>query len=136
MKIARWVFLSAGILGLLPVVPVIFGLLFNDLELLPGLSGMGLFFFVFLFQYVCWQIFFIFLSIDPERYRPMMILAFFVEAVTPFNSAWLYFYGYKPWVFIAVGGLVFALLFLISFWLTGRERNETGSRFPSKKGVK
>ena len=125
MKIARWVFLSAGILGLFPVVPVIYNLVLDAQGLLPDLNGMGLFFYLFLFQYVCWQIFYIFLSSDPGRYRPMMLLAFFVEVATPFNSTWLYFYGFTPWVFIAVGGVVFALLFLISFWLTGRELKET-----------
>ncbi|MEJ2353773.1 MAG: hypothetical protein P8Y03_28680 [Anaerolineales bacterium] len=56
MKIARWVFLIAGILGLLPVVPVVYNLFLSEQELLPELAGMGLFLYVFLIQYACWRI--------------------------------------------------------------------------------
>ncbi len=44
MKIVRWIFLIAGILGLLPVIHVTFNLLLSKEELLPELSSMGPFF--------------------------------------------------------------------------------------------
>jgi hypothetical protein len=121
MKIVRWIFLFAGILGLLPVIHVTYRLLLSEEELLPELSSMGLFFYVFLLQYACWQFLFFLISRDPVRYRPMMILAFFIEVSVPFNSAWLFLYGFKAWMFLTVASIVFALLFLIAFWMTGRE---------------
>ncbi len=121
MKIARWIFLFAGILGLLPVIHVTLNLLLSKEELLPELSSMGLFFYVFLLQYGCWQILFFFISRDPVRFRPVMILAFFVEVSIPFNSAWLFFYGFKLWIFLTVASLVFAVLFLFAFWMTRRD---------------
>ena len=121
MKIARWVFLIAGILGLLPVVPVVYNLFLSEPELVPELASMGLLFYVFLIQYACWRILYIFLARDPLRYRPLMILAFFVEVSVPFNSVWLYFYGFRFWIVRTVAALVFALLFLAAFWLVGRE---------------
>ena len=121
MKIVRWIFLIAGILGLLTAIPVAYNLILNGQELLPDLYSLGLFIHIFLFQFVCWQILFFFISRDPVRYRPMMILAFFLEVSIPFNSIWLYFYGFRLWMFLTIVSLVFALLFLIAFWMTGRE---------------
>lgn len=121
MKIVRWIFLTAGILGLLPVIPVTFNLFLSKEGLLPELSSMGVFFYIFLLQYACWQIVFFFISRDPVRFRPLMILAFLVEVSVPFNSAWLFFYGFKLWMFLTVVSLVFAVLFLMAFWMTRRE---------------
>ena len=59
MKIARWVFLSAGILGLFPVVPVIYNLVLDAQGLLPDLNGMGLLYYLFLFQSFFYFILFI-----------------------------------------------------------------------------
>ncbi len=47
MKIVRWIFLFAGILGLLPVIHVTLNLLLSKEELLPELSSMGTFFLCF-----------------------------------------------------------------------------------------
>ncbi len=121
MTFARWVFLTAGVLGLLPVGPLAYEALVNGADLLPDASEMGLFVVVFLFQYVCWQILFIILAGDPVRYRPMMIPAFFAEITAPLNPLWLFLYGFQPWVFSAVIYLVLAVLFAAAFWLTGRE---------------
>jgi len=124
MKSTRWIFLIAGILGLLLVIPVAYNLITSGQELLPNFESTGLFVYVFLFQYTCWQIFFFIISRDPARYRPMMILAFLVEVSMPFNSIWLYFYGLKPWIFLTIVSLIFALLFLIAFWMIGRESSQ------------
>jgi hypothetical protein len=123
MKFARWVFLIAGLLGLLPLVPVIYSILVSGQAILPNPGSMGLFFYAFLLQYVCWQILYFILARDPLRFRPMMILAFFAQLLTPFNTAWWYFYGFTRWVPIAIVDLVLAILFLVAFWITGREPN-------------
>jgi hypothetical protein len=123
MKLARWVFLIAGILDLLPVVPLAYAAISNGEAILPDVASMGLFFYVSVFQYVCWQMLYIVLARDPVRYRPMMIPAFLVEVTAPFNPAWLFLYGFRFWIPIAVVDLVLAILFVVAFWLTGRDPN-------------
>ncbi|HMN61454.1 MAG TPA: hypothetical protein PJ988_13865 [Anaerolinea sp.] len=121
MKIARWIFLAAGVLGLVPLAPIFYELARGGQDMLPDGGSMGLFIYIFLALYTFWQIFYLILAANPMRFRPMIILAFFVCAVTPFNTLWLYFYGMVVWQGIIIVSLAFALLFLVAFWLTGRE---------------
>ena len=123
MKLARWVFLIAGILGLIPVVPLVYTTMVKGETIPPDFASMGVFFSVSVFQYVCWQISYIILARDPVRFRSMMIPAFFVEITAPFNPFWLFLYGFKFWISIAVVDILLAILFVVAFWLTGREPN-------------
>ena len=121
MRLARWAFLMAGILGLLPAVPLVYAVVFDRQWLLPDMASMGLFFYGVLFQYICWQILYMVLARDPARFRPMMIPAFLSEVVAPLNTAWLYLYGARVWTATAVRFLSLASLFLVAYWVTGRE---------------
>lgn len=121
MKIARWIFLAAGALGLVPLAPILYELARGGQDMLPTGESMGLFMYIFFALYVFWQVFYFFLAANPVRFRPLMILAFFVCAVTPLNTLWAYFYGMTVWQGMIIASLAFALLFLLAFWLTGRE---------------
>jgi hypothetical protein len=123
MKLARWVFLIAGIFGLIPVVPLVYTTMVKGEAILPDFASMGSFFSVSVFQYVCWQISYIILARDPVRFRSMIILAFFVEITAPLNPLWLFLYGFRLWISIAVVDFLLAILFVVAFWLTGREPN-------------
>jgi len=127
MKIARWIFLVAGILGLLPLAPIFYELARGGQDILPDDGSMGLFIYIFFALYVFWQVFYFFLAANPVRFRPVMILAFFVCAVTPFNTLWLYFYGMRIWQVVIIASLAFALLFLVAFWLTGRDARRSAA---------
>lgn len=127
MKFARWVFLIAGILGLLPVLLLAYDTIANGEVILPDFASMGLFFYVFVFQYVCWQILYIVLASDPVRYRPVMIPSFFAKVSAPFNPIWLFLFGFNYWIPIAVVDVVFAILFLIAFWSAGRGLNKSAA---------
>lgn len=118
MRFARSVLLIVGVLGLLPVLHLLYVLGTGA----PMVEGMGLFFYAFLFQYTCWRILYLILAGDPLRYRPLLTLAFFVEIGAAFNTIWLYFYGYEIWRYFVAVHLLFAALILIAFWLTRRER--------------
>ena len=127
MKFARWVFLAAGIFGLVLLIPLVYSVLFDRESILLGGASAGLFFYTSVFQYVCWQILYLVLAKDPLRYRPIMIPAFLAIAVTPFYPIWLYMYGLRPWIPIIVINLIFALLFVLAFWLTGRETKSSAT---------
>ena len=121
MKFARWVFLTSGITGLLLMLPPAYAAAFGAPESLPNLASTGLFFYGFLFQFMCWQILYIFLAGDPLRHRRIMLPAFLAQVLAPFNTIWLYLYGLSAWIVIIAVLLALASLFLVSYHLTGRE---------------
>ena len=82
MKFAKLVFLVAGIYGLIVLLPQYF---------LEGKTGRDFpppithpeFYYGFIGVTVAWQLLFLILSRNPERYRPMMIPAILEKALFP-----------------------------------------------------
>jgi hypothetical protein len=72
MKLAKWIFLIAGIGGLLSTIPLVFT------EKMMGVNQPE-FYYGFVCLDICWQILYLFISSDPVRYRPIMIPAFLVK---------------------------------------------------------
>lgn len=72
---------------------------------------------------ICWQITYLFLAREPLRFRPLMLPAFLAKASAPLALAWFTLAGriYSQWLTTAILDGGFAVLFLISFGLTGRE---------------
>jgi len=116
MRLAKWIFLTAGVLGLLSTVP----LLFTE-------NAMGVkqpeFYYGFVCLNLCWQILYLFLSSDPKRYRPMMIPAFLAKGSGTVALTWLYLLGRVSTQWIAIGAVdgVFAVLFVVAYWSTRSE---------------
>ena len=71
MKFARWVFLVAGIYGLIVITPLYF------MEGLIGQRTPALthpeFFYGFVGTALAWQVLFLVIASEPIRYRPMML---------------------------------------------------------------
>ena len=116
MKFAKWIFLIAGIFGLLSTIPLAFA------EKMMAVKQPE-FFYGFVFLDICWQILYLFLSSDPVRYRPMMIPAFLAKGSGTVALTWLYLIGRVSIQWIAIGAVdgVFAVLFLVAFWATRSE---------------
>jgi hypothetical protein len=116
MKLARWIFLSAGVLGLLSTVPLLF-----------AESTMGIkqpeFYYGFVCLDICWQILYLFVSSDPVRYRPIIIPAFLAKGSGTIALTWLYLLGRVTTQWIAIGAAdgVFAVLFVVAYWSTRSE---------------
>ena len=113
MKIAKWIFLIAGIIGLAATIPLVFA------ENLMGVKQPE-FYYGFVFLDICWQILYLVLSSDPVRYRPMMIPAFLAKGSATIALSWLYLIGRVSNQWIAIGAVdgVFAILFLVAFLAT------------------
>ena len=115
MKFVKWVFLIAGIFGFFIVIPFYF----LESQIAPGLKY-PLFYYGFVTIDLVWQILYIILSFDPTRYRPMMIPAFLVKFLGGVSITWLIIQGRieKQLYSIAITDIIFAVLFIIAFWLT------------------
>lgn len=122
MKFARWVFRIAGIFGLIVMIPMLFAEKLIA-QVMPPPVNHPEFFYGFVILNTCWQVLYIFLSRDPLRFRPMMVPAFFAKASGPVTLIWLYFQNRvsSQWITAIVMDGVFALLFVVAYWVTGKE---------------
>ncbi len=128
VRFARWVFLIAGILGLLEVVPLYF---------LEGVIGRTqpppithpAFYYGFVGVALAWQVAFLILSRDPLRYVPLMPALFLEKLLYPAAVFTLFVEGRVPGENLgtAVIDLVWFVLFVI-VWLRLRNvRPQAGS---------
>jgi hypothetical protein len=113
MRLARWIFLLAGVFGLLFTVPLLF-----------AENSMGVrqaeFYYGFVCLDICWQILYLFLSSDPIRYRPLMIPAILAKGSGTIALTWLYLLARvsTQWIVIGVVDGIFAVSFAIAYWST------------------
>lgn len=116
MKLAKWIFLIAGIWGLLSTLPLVFA------EKVMGVKQPE-FYYGFVCLDICWQILYLFIASEPVRYRPIMIPAILAKGSGTVALTWLYLLGRVSSQWLAIGAVdgVFAILFLVAFWATRSE---------------
>jgi hypothetical protein len=113
MKFAKWVFLLAGVLGLLSTVPLLFAE--NTMRV-----RQAEFYYGFVCLNICWQVLYLLLSSDPIRYRPMMIPALLAKGSGTVALTWLYLLARVSAQWIVAGAVdgVFTVLFAAAYWST------------------
>lgn len=113
MRLAKWIFLIAGVSGLISTIPLLFA------ENTMGVRQAE-FYYGFVCLNICWQVLYLFLSSDPIRYRPMMIPAFLAKGSGTVVLTWLYLLTRvsAQWVMIGAVDGIFAVLFAIAYWST------------------
>jgi len=122
MKFARYSFLIAGIYGLLSLSPMYFLEAKNGRDFPPAITHPE-FYYGFIGVALAWQVLFLVLSINPKRYRPMMIpamlekLSFAVPVIALFLQNRVAFLM----VVAAVPDLIFLGLFVTAFIKTRSE---------------
>ena len=107
MKFAKWTYLVAGLYGLLVLVPQYFLESRTGIDFPPPITHPE-YYYGFIGVAVAWQIAFLIISRDPQRYRPLMI-ATVVEKYT-YGIAVLLLFGQGR---VAVAVLVTALIDLV-----------------------
>ena len=122
MKFARWVFRLAGIIGLIEITPMFF--LENKIatELPPPITHPE-FYYGFVVIVLVWQIAFLIISRDPERYIPLMPAIFLEKLLYPIVIAVLYVQGRASTQLFL--GPVLDLIMLAAFvtvWVKLRQR--------------
>jgi hypothetical protein len=113
MKLAKWIFLIAGIFGLITTIPLVFA------EKMMSVQQPE-FYYGFVFLDICLQVVYIIISTSPIRFRPMMIPAILAKASGTIALTWLYFTDQVSLQWITIGAIdgVFAILFLIGYFST------------------
>lgn len=127
MKFARAVFLIAGILGLIEVVPLYFMFDVIGRQDPPPITHPG-FYYGFIGVAVAWQIAFLTISRDPVRLRPVMIAAV-IEKLSYVATVFTLYFQRRMHVSdltFGVVDLIFACLFLAAFF-------KTGSLYPARQ---
>jgi len=114
VRFARWVFLIAGIVGLLEVVPLYFMEGMIDRMQPPAITHPG-FYYGFVGVALAWQIAFLIISRDPLRYLPLMPALFLEKLLYPVGIFTLYTQGRAPAQNLgtAVLDLIWLVLFVV-----------------------
>ncbi len=121
VRFARWIFLIAGILGLIEIVPLYFleGMIGRTQP--PPITHPG-FYYGFVGVALAWQIAFLIISRDPLRYLPLMPALFLEKLLYPVAVFTLYVQGRDPLQNLgtAIVDLVWFVLFVI-VWMKLRK---------------
>jgi hypothetical protein len=114
VRFARRVFLLAGIIGLLEIIPLYFMEELIGRKQPPPITHPG-FYYGFIGVVLAWQVAFLILSRDPVRYRPLMPALFLEKLLYPVSTFTLYFEGRAPAQNLqtAVLDLVWLVLFVM-----------------------
>ena len=126
MKFARYVFLIAGIYGLLVLVPMYFMEQKQSTDFPPPITHPE-FYYGFLGVAVAWQVAFLVLATDPKRYRLMIIPAILEKASFAIPVIILYLQNRVSFLMVVVGmpDLFLGALFVVAFLKIWRDRNST-----------
>ena len=122
MKVARWTFLVAGVYGLLVLTPMYFMEGRIGVDTPPAITHPE-YFYGFIGVAVAFQLVFIIISADPQKYRPLMLAGVVEKFSFAFAVAVLVAMGrtYGQIVIGAAIDLVLGILFAIAWWRAGRE---------------
>jgi hypothetical protein len=92
VRFARWVFLLAGIIGLIEVTPLLFMENLIGLRQPPTITHPE-FYYGFVVIVLVWQIAFLIIARDPVRYQPLMPALFLEKLLYPIVVCTLYAQG-------------------------------------------
>jgi hypothetical protein len=119
LKFARWVFLIAGIYGVLALVPMYFQEATVAQTRPPAITHAE-YYYGFIGVALAWQVLFLQLSRDPRRHRPLMVPSMLEKA--GFGCAMLVLYAQHRLsnLMLAAGlvDLLFVVLFALAYRLT------------------
>ena len=95
IRFAHWIFLLAGIIGLLEIVPLYFMENLIGAKQPPPITHPG-FYYGFVGVALAWQVAFLIISRDPVRYQPLMPALFLEKLLYSVAVFTLYLQGRAP----------------------------------------
>ena len=122
MKIARWSFLIAGIWGVFVLTPLYFLEKKTGIDHPPAITHPE-YYYGFVGVALAWQVLFLVIARDPQRFRPAMLAAMFEKFSFVISTYVLYALGRVDSTMVAAASadLVLGILFVISFFKTGQQ---------------
>lgn len=125
MKFARWVFIIAGIYGVIVITPLYFSEADIARDFPPAITHPE-HFYGFLGVTLAWQILFLMIAIDPVRYRMMMLASFIEKGAYVAAVIVLYSQQRVPVMILSFSiiDLILGVLFIVAFWRTRKQEQE------------
>lgn len=117
MKFARWLFLIAGVYGLLLIPPQYFMEEQINREYPPAITHPE-YFYGFVGVVTAWQLAFLVIASDPPRYRPLMLPSVVEKFSFGIAAPILFAQQRLPGIILVFAGIdmVLGLLFLLAWW--------------------
>ena len=127
MRFAKWVFLLAGVSGILMVVPPYFLERQTGVDYPPPVTHPE-YYYSFFGVTLAWQVLFLIIASDPVRYRPAMLPAMLEKAGFAVAIPLLYAAGRVPgvWVGFASMDATWLVLFVIAYLRTPKHAPTNG----------
>ena len=121
MKFARFVFIGAGVWGVVVLTPLIFLVDISGRRYLPPASYPQ-FFYGFMGVALAWQLVFLLIGSDPMRFRPLMIAGIVEKAGFAVPATVLFAQGRISAQDASAAGpdLLLGILFIVAFLKTRR----------------
>ena len=128
MKFAKYVFGIAAIYGILVIAPLYFSEQKLGLEYPPPITHAE-YFYSFAGVTLVWQLLFVFIALDPAKYRSIMILCIMEKLSMLPTFCILFSQGRFPllWIPLMIIDFVFASLFIIAFKKSNQLNSNTGT---------
>jgi hypothetical protein len=122
MRFARWVFLLAGIYGILVIAPQYFLAEKIGDDYPPAITHPE-YFYGFVGVGLAWQIAFLIIATDPARFRPIMLAGILEKVTFGFAGHFLAHHELAPAIigWFSAFDLLLAVLFAIAYWRVGIE---------------
>ena len=122
MRFARWIFLIAGIYGILVLVPGLF-MEQQASEAAPPAITHPEYYYGFFGSALVWQFVFILIASNPQRWRPLMLIAVLEKAAFFAPCLALFATGRMEAGQIFMGGMIdgfLMVMFALAWWVSGR----------------
>ncbi len=128
MRFARWVFAICGIYGIIALAPLYFMETRLGQDYPPPISHPE-FYYATIGVALAWQVAFLVISVDPRRFRPIMLTGVLEKLGYGVPAVILYFQGRSPGLTLFTGSsdLLMAVLFLGAYFQTATPAPSTAT---------
>lgn len=136
MKFARWIFIIAGIYGIIIITPMFFSEYQIGVDFPPAITHPE-YYYGFGFVTLAWQILFLFIAINPVKYK-LMIIPAILEKIPAGTALVVLFSQGRVSSLMLSGGVIdilLGLMFIVAFFKAKEkpEQKEIAKEFESNQ---
>lgn len=136
MKFARWIFIIAGVYGIIIITPMFFSEYQIGIDFPPAITHPE-YYYGFGFVTLAWQILFLFIAINPVKYK-LMIIPAILEKIPAGTALIVLFWQGRVSSLMLSGGVIdilLGLMFVVAFFKAKEkpEQQELTEEFESNQ---